>query len=89
MVSLRGPEWPWQPSTVATNVSNDLCVAICKGAVAVHSKTMRLEGRASAFSLSIGGSANADGGGGYGYGDGGGFGSGGNSGTTPPSHTTY
>jgi hypothetical protein len=43
IVTVRGPEWPWQPSTVAANVSNDLCVAICKGAVAVHTKSIRLE----------------------------------------------
>jgi len=47
IVSVRGPEWPWQPSNVATNVSNDLCVAICKGAVAVHTKSIRLEGGVS------------------------------------------
>jgi hypothetical protein len=44
IVTVRGPEWAWQPSTSLTNVSNDLCVAICKGAVAVHTKSIRLEG---------------------------------------------
>ena len=43
IVTVRGPEWAWQPSTSLTNVSNDLCVAICKGAVAVHTKSIRLE----------------------------------------------
>lgn len=45
VVAVRGPQWPWQPaaSFATSDASNDLCVAICKGAVAVHSKTMRLE----------------------------------------------
>jgi hypothetical protein len=37
VISVRGPEWAWQPSATV------LCVAICKGAVAVHSKSIRLE----------------------------------------------
>jgi hypothetical protein len=40
LVTVRGPEWPWRPGDAT---SNDLCVAICRGAVAVHSKTIRLE----------------------------------------------
>jgi hypothetical protein len=43
VVALRGPQWPWQPSNRPTDASNDLCVAICRGAVAVHTKTIRLE----------------------------------------------
>lgn len=46
LVSLRGPDWPWQPAadpTDLTQLSNDLRVAIVPGAVAVHTKTMRLE----------------------------------------------
>ena len=43
LVSLRGPQWPWQPATAPTDVASDLCIAICKGAVAVHTKTIRLE----------------------------------------------
>jgi hypothetical protein len=44
LVTLRGPQWPWTPApTGLSSVSNNLCVAICRGAVAVHTKTMRLE----------------------------------------------
>ena len=46
LVTLRGTEWPWQPagpSAASGHLSNGLCVAICKGAVAVHTKTLRLE----------------------------------------------
>jgi type II secretory pathway pseudopilin PulG len=51
VVSVRGPEWPWQPQanaswtdyTTPRTLSNDLCVGVFKGAVAVHSKTMRLQ----------------------------------------------
>jgi Tfp pilus assembly protein PilV len=45
-VSLRGPQWPWQPADDPSDelqLSNSLCVGICRGAVAVHTKTMRLE----------------------------------------------
>jgi hypothetical protein len=45
LVAVRGPQWPWQPSSGSNNVANNLCVAICRGAVAVHTKTLRLEGR--------------------------------------------
>lgn len=48
--TLRGPEWPWQPRSSYSNangdvakLSDDLCAGIFKGAVAVHSKTLRLE----------------------------------------------
>lgn len=41
LVSLRGPDWPW---TDLTNpLSSNLRVGILPGAVAVHTKTMRLE----------------------------------------------
>jgi hypothetical protein len=49
LITVRGTQWPWQPSTSTgyasgpTTISDDLCVGIFKGAVAVHSKTMRLE----------------------------------------------
>ncbi|WP_145105909.1 hypothetical protein [Botrimarina mediterranea] len=46
LVSLRGPDWPWQPAanlTTPTLLSNDLRVGILPGVVAVHTKTMRLE----------------------------------------------
>jgi hypothetical protein len=41
LVAVRGPQWPWQPN--ASSATN-LCVGICRGAVAVHTKTLRLEG---------------------------------------------
>jgi hypothetical protein len=46
VVSLRGPEWAWQPAANLTTgeLSNNLCVGVFPGAVAVHKKTMRLEG---------------------------------------------
>ncbi len=86
LVTVRGPDWPWQPATSlsdTTNISNNVCVAICKGAVAVHTKSMRLEGRGSAFSLSSGGAANG------GAGGDGGFGSSGNPGNSPPPYTLH
>jgi hypothetical protein len=43
VVALRGPQWPWQPTSTQNAAANDLCVAICRGAVAVHTKTIRLE----------------------------------------------
>ena len=48
LLTVRGAQWPWQPSgstgyTSPPPLSDDLCVGIVKGAVAVHSKTMRLE----------------------------------------------
>jgi Tfp pilus assembly protein PilV len=46
IVAVRGAQWPWQPAqyiTTKTDLANDLCVAICKGAVAVHTKSIRLE----------------------------------------------
>jgi hypothetical protein len=44
-VTLRGPEWPWQPAatTGANALPNDLCVGIFPSAVAVHTKTLRLD----------------------------------------------
>lgn len=52
VVALRGPQWPWQPllsfstadqGTETAKLSDNLCVTICRGAVAVHTKTMSLE----------------------------------------------
>ncbi len=46
LVSLRGPDWPWQPApslTTPTHLSNDLRVGILPGIVSVHTQTMRLE----------------------------------------------
>jgi hypothetical protein len=59
VVSLRGPQWPWQPPSGynSPDASANLCVGIFRGAVAVHSKTMRLEGHGSAFSVSSGGAS--------------------------------
>jgi hypothetical protein len=54
VVAVRGPQWPWQPaaSLTATNqLSNNLCAAICNGAVAVHTKTFRLEGQGSPWGI--------------------------------------
>lgn len=48
VVAVRGPEWPWQPAAASGDLANNLCVGICRGAVAVHTKTLRLEGRHSA-----------------------------------------
>jgi hypothetical protein len=48
VVSVSGPQWPWQPAAAPGDLSNNLCAAICRGAVAVHTKTMRLQsGRGS------------------------------------------
>jgi hypothetical protein len=63
VVALRGPQWPWQPASNWNNYSqpsNNLCVAICRGAVAVHTKTMRLESPkgSSSFTFGGGGSTN-------------------------------
>jgi len=46
LVSLRGPQWPWQPAEpgYTYDLSNYLCAGIFPGAVAVHTRTMRLEG---------------------------------------------
>jgi hypothetical protein len=49
LVAVRGPQWPWLPTTGAMSnsnneLSNQLCAGIFRGAVAVHSKTIRLEG---------------------------------------------
>jgi Tfp pilus assembly protein PilV len=81
LVTLRGSQWPWQPidptnAVGAASPSNALCVGICPGAVAVHTKTMRLEGR-SAFSVSGGGSG----------GSGGDFGAAGNPSMSPSPYT--
>jgi hypothetical protein len=52
LVTVRGPEWPWRPKLTypasqqnsdVARLSDDLCVGIFRGAVAVHTKTMRLE----------------------------------------------
>ncbi|MFO0791320.1 MAG: hypothetical protein U0805_17815 [Pirellulales bacterium] len=51
LVTVRGPEWPWQPADLTDKsnkyLSNDLCGGIFRGAVAVHSKTIRLESQFS------------------------------------------
>ncbi|MEX2310525.1 MAG: hypothetical protein WD738_23360 [Pirellulales bacterium] len=58
VVAVRGPQWPWQPNlTYSDDVANNLCVAICRGAVAVHTKTMRLESPRSAPAMFGGGSS--------------------------------
>ena len=57
LVTVRGPEWPWQPKSPWSNysyLSNDLCVGIIKGAVAVHTKTLRLESASSAGAAPLG-----------------------------------
>lgn len=46
LVTLRGPAWPWDQATEVSNdalLSNDLRIGIFPSAVAVHSRTMRLE----------------------------------------------
>lgn len=46
LVGLRGPDWPWRPTDDLSDtdeLANDLRVTIIPGAVAVHTKTMRLE----------------------------------------------
>lgn len=49
MVSLRGPQWPWQPAAdlASSDLSNNLCLSIIPNVVAVHSKTIRLEGKSA------------------------------------------
>lgn len=57
LVMLRGPQWPWQPTANLTDqnhLSNNLCAGIVSGAVAVHSKTVRMSGN-SIWSGGIGG----------------------------------
>ena len=57
LITVRGAQWPWEPKSGSGEKhlpSNDLSVAICKGAVAVHTKSMRLEGQGSAFGVSTG-----------------------------------
>jgi hypothetical protein len=90
VVTLRGPEWPWQPSAAPGNISNNLCVGICRGAVAVHSKTMRLEGRNSSWSIAAGEAGNGSGAGGGAAGGGdGGFGGGGGPGGGSPTYIPF
>jgi hypothetical protein len=83
LVTVRGPQWPWQPklsyptaqqSSDVAKQSDELCVAICRGAVAVHTKTMRLEGNNSTWSVPAGGSGAGNGG----------FGGGGGPNNSPP-----
>jgi hypothetical protein len=52
LVSLRGPQWPWQPAADLTTaaLSNSLCGVIVPNVVAVHSKTIKL-GAKSAWSM--------------------------------------
>jgi hypothetical protein len=58
LVSLRGPQWPWQPANGGTDdgaaLANNLCLCIFPGAVAVHNRTIQLES-SSAFGGSGGG----------------------------------
>lgn len=58
IVTVRGPEWPWQPAPTNphdyTQLSNDLCVGIIKGAIAVHSKSVALQNSAGAGLPSFG-----------------------------------
>ena len=66
IVTVRGPQWPWQPASASGGpayvngnpLSANLCAAICKGVVAVHTKTMRLEGASDGINF---GSASGDG----------------------------
>lgn len=46
LVTVRGPQWPWQPANITdpNHLSNNLCVGIIPGAVAVHAKTVQIEG---------------------------------------------
>jgi hypothetical protein len=50
-IALRGPQWPWQPDTsgnlTTSTLSNNICVAIIPNVVAVHSKSIRLDGNSS------------------------------------------
>lgn len=54
IVTLRGPDWPWKPTggnlSDWAQLPNDLRVGIYNGAVAVHTKTMRLAGGANSGS---------------------------------------
>jgi Tfp pilus assembly protein PilV len=62
LVTVRGPQWPWQPrlgyqsaqqgSDVA-RLSDDLCVGIFRGAVAVHTKSIRLENPSATGSAAL------------------------------------
>jgi hypothetical protein len=63
LVTLRGGAWPWQPrlsypsaqqSSDVAKLSDDLCVGIFKGAVAVHTRTLRLENLNSAGLFPVG-----------------------------------
>lgn len=44
LITLRGPQLPWLPANDPNDLSNNLCVGLAPGAVAVHTKTLRLEG---------------------------------------------
>ena len=49
LLTLRGPAWPWEINSQdpeLQELSQDLRVGIFPSAVAVHSRTMRLEGGA-------------------------------------------
>ncbi len=50
LVTLRGPQWPWEPQNASTDLSNNLCLGVIPGVVAVHAKTIRFEGK-SAWSV--------------------------------------
>jgi hypothetical protein len=53
LIVVRGAKWPWQPGTGSSTLSNNLCVGIFRGAVAVHTKTITMEGRGT-FAADIG-----------------------------------
>ena len=66
-VTVRGPQWPWQASGQGYSttynstyyLSDNLCACIMPGAVAVHTKTVRLEGNSLFNGGSVGsGSSN-------------------------------
>jgi hypothetical protein len=57
LVTVRGPQWPWQPALSGledyNHLSNDLCVGIIRGAVAVHTKTLRLDSSRTSGGLAV------------------------------------
>jgi hypothetical protein len=61
LVALRGPVWPWRPEPggylTSDHLSNSLYACISTGAVAVHARTISLEGK----SVWSGGAASVNG----------------------------
>ncbi len=45
LIGLRGPDWPWQGGQVGNNRTPMVSVGLFPGAVAVHTKTIRLDNR--------------------------------------------